>query len=176
MPGRYHFVTEMRLSSSPSAVETVLRDVTRWPVWWKWARRIEPLDSLAPGTVGARYRNHIVTPLRYGFVYDTEVVAVSERDIRLDSRGDLEGSGLFFFTSTDGAGVTLAFTWLVQTSKWWMNLVGPLARPLFTWNHHAVMTDFARGLAHATGGVLLTVRHVSVTRTDPAFFVQPDQI
>lgn len=44
-----------------------------------------------------------------------------------------------------------------------MNLLAPVARPLFAWNHHLLMRGFARGLAAqlATRPVRVTNRTVS---------------
>lgn len=166
MAARYRFLTEFELSSSPSAVEEALRDVTGWPTWWRWARRI---DLLTPehGVVGARYRNWISTPLLYGFVYDTEIVEVGNDLIRLDVSGDLAGSGLFRHRSTPDGGSFLSFEWSVETRKRWMNVLAPLARPVFTWNHHLLMSDFGDGLGRASDGDLLHTRHVAPGPSPP---------
>lgn len=158
---RYRFLTEFELTSSPAAVEETLRDVGNWSAWWKWVRRIEPLTS-EHGGVGARYRNRIATPLLYGFTYYTEVVEVADELIRLEVSGDLEGTGLFRFRATDSGGSFLSFEWSVETRKRWMNLLAPLARPIFTWNHHRLMSDFGEGLGTASDGKLLTTRHASI--------------
>ena len=36
---------------------------------------------------------------------------------------------------------------MCSTTKPWMNLVAPIARPLFTWNSKGVMLDAGAGLA-----------------------------
>lgn len=160
MATRYRFLTEFELSSSPSAVEKTLRDVGNWNTWWSWARRIESLTS-EHGVVGARYRNRIATPLLYGFSYDTELVEVTDELIRLNVSGDLEGTGMFRFQETDSGGSFLSFDWSVETRKRWMNLLAPVARPIFIWNHHRLMSDFGGGLARASGGELIATRHVT---------------
>lgn len=175
MPMRYHFETEMLFTSSPSSVERALGEVTAWPTWWKWARRVDHINDVPSGTVGARYRNQVATPMKYGFSYETEVVDVSTGRIRLDSTGELEGAGLFLYEPTDDGGVHLRFSWLVQTPKWWMNLVGPIGRPFFTWNHDHLMTEFARGLATTSGGELLSVTHTTRTPRDSGFYALPGE-
>lgn len=160
MPTRYRFLTEFELSSAPAAIEDTLRDVGNWSTWWSWVRRIETLTT-EHGVVGARYRNHIATPLLYSFTYDTELVEVTDELIRLSVSGDLEGSGLFRFRETESGGSFLSFDWSVQTRKGWMNLLAPVARPIFVWNHHRLMADFGEGLGRATGGELLATRHVT---------------
>ncbi|HVR33344.1 MAG TPA: hypothetical protein VMS74_11645 [Acidimicrobiia bacterium] len=169
MGTRYHFVTTLDLASQPAAVDTTLRDIVNWPAWWKWARRIEPLSDAPSGTVGARHRNTIATPLFYRFTYDTEIVETGEGMILVESSGDLTGFGLFVYRPSDD-GVHLSFTWLVETPRWWMNLIGPMARPIFVWNHDHLMTNFGEGLARASGGELIAVSHATLRPTDPGFF------
>jgi len=52
--------------------------------------------------------------------------------------GELQGTGRWQL-SHDGALTTARYDWKVQTTKAWMNLVAPIARPLFSWNHDVVM-------------------------------------
>ena len=47
--------------------------------------------------------------------------------------------------------------WNVRTTKPWMNLLAPLARPLFKWNHDVVMGWGAEGLARKLGVESLSV-------------------
>ena len=47
----------------------------------------------------------------------------------------------------------------MQTTKPWMNLVAPIARPLFTWNSKGVMLEAGQGLA----------RHLEVPLVDAEF-------
>ena len=175
MGTRYHFVTVLELGAEPTSIDATLRDIASWPAWWKWAKRIVPLGDAPPGTVGARHRNTIATPLLYGFTYDTEIVETGEGMILLESSGDLTGFGLFAYRPSDD-GVHLSFTWLVETPKWWMNLIGPAARPIFVWNHDHLMTNFGEGLARASGGELLAVTHTSLRPKDPGFFELPPTV
>ena len=39
------------------------------------------------------------------------------------------------------------YEWHVQTTKRWMNLLGPVARPVFEYNHDVVMRWGGEGLA-----------------------------
>jgi hypothetical protein len=43
----------------------------------------------------------------------------------------------------------------VRTTKRWMNLAAPLARPVFRWNHDWVMRNGAEGIAELLGCRLL---------------------
>ena len=62
----------------------------------------------------------------------------------------------------------MSFLWLVETPKWWMNLLSPVARPAFTWNHDKLMTEFGRGLATTTGGTMTSIENVASKPGSPA--------
>jgi hypothetical protein len=47
------------------------------------------------------------------------------------------------------------YEWNVATTRVWMNLVAPIARPVFEWNHDWVMSRGAEGIASLLGCRLL---------------------
>ena len=49
----------------------------------------------------------------------------------------------------------VVYEWNVRTTKQWMNLLAPIARPVFAWNHDTVMGWGGEGLARRVGGRLL---------------------
>lgn len=176
MPARYHLTSKYSLTSDREAVWVALMAVPEWPSWWRWARRIDVLTEPASDDgVGAVYRNQIGTPLVYGFTYTTEIVGVARpRLIDLTSSGDLVGRGRFLLSDALPGGTQVTFTWLVETPKWWMNLLAPVARPVFVWNHDRLMTDFGRGLARVSGGELTEVSNGVLSPQDAGFFEMPD--
>ena len=100
--------------------------------------------------------------LPYSLVFDLEVTRV-ERPGTLAGRasGELEGTGVWTLTEEAG-GVTIArYDWNVRTTRWWMNLLAPLARPLFKANHDLVMKAGANGICSLLGGVNGTCAWVS---------------
>ena len=64
--------------------------------------------------------------------------------------GELTGSGRWRLTE-DGGVTSVRYDWNVVTTKPWMNLLAPVARPLFKWNHDVVMNWGAEGLARKLG-------------------------
>jgi hypothetical protein len=60
----------------------------------------------------------------------------------------------FDFTVRKGVTAVL-YEWHVGTSKRWMNLLAPLARPVFEYNHDVVMRWGGEGLARRLGVRLL---------------------
>ena len=82
--------------------------------------------------------------------------ASSCRDlIEADANGELAGTGRWRFF--EGRETAVTYEWNVRTTRSWMNLVGPVARPVFRWNHNAVMHQGGQGLADLLGARLLAV-------------------
>ena len=59
--------------------------------------------------------------------------------------------------------VAVLYEWNVATTKAWMNVMGPIGRPVFRWNHDYVMRAGGRGLARRLG-----VELVAAVVTDSA--------
>ena len=175
MAARYHFLSEFSLTSERDAVWAALTAIRDWPTWWQSLKRVDlERDATSDDGVGGIYRLHVRAPTGYGFEYSTETVEV-DRPRRIDgiSSGDIVGRGRFLVSLGPSGGTDVSFLWLVETPKWWMNLLAPLARPAFTWNHDKVMTDFGRGLAQASGGTLTSVRNRALKPGSPGFYEMP---
>lgn len=65
--------------------------------------------------------------------------------------GELQGTGRWTFSEAGGL-TAVRYDWNVSTTKPWMNLLAPLARPVFKWNHDVVMRWGAEGLAAQLSG------------------------
>lgn len=173
MAARYHFITEIELVADPRDVWDALARSEDWPGWWKWLEFVEVIDEGGRDGVGRRVRNVVASPLLYRLSYEGEVTRVGEPyRARFEAVGDLEGVGQFEIDSGGGSTV-VTFDWLVTTPRWWMNLLAPIARPLFAWSHHRLMDDFGVGLAQASGGTLLDVTNHSLDPREPGFFELP---
>ena len=70
------------------------------------------------------------------------------------ARGELAGKGTWRLFEQDGV-TAVVYEWEVETTKRWMNLVGPVARPVFEYNHDVVMRWGGEGLARRLGVRLL---------------------
>ncbi len=88
-------------------------------------------------------------PYRVGFEITTTRV---ERPYLLeaDAVGELSGVGRWRLYEQDGVTAVL-YEWNVATSKAWMNLLAPVARPIFEWNHDWVMARGGEGIARSAG-------------------------
>lgn len=151
----YCFLTTWLLDCDRERVWDAVYDSERWPEWWRGVRvaeRIAPGDERGIGQVG-RYVWRSAIPYAVEFRIETTRV---ERPHVLEGRatGGLEGIGRWrFFADDDVTAVT--YEWNVRTTKAWMNLIAPLARPVFEWNHDWVMRRGGEGLANRLDCTLL---------------------
>jgi hypothetical protein len=86
--------------------------------------------------------------LPYRLKYQTLIVALDPpREARYIAEGDLHGKGRNILApDTDGLGTIVTFYWDVWTTGLALNLLSPLLKPLFAWNHNWVMAQGERGL------------------------------
>lgn len=142
----YNFVTLWRLDAPLDAVWDLIYRSEEWPMWWRGVERVEVLEDGDANHVGGVRRYTWKSKLPYRLTFDMRMVRVEPRSlIEGEAFGELAGRGLWTFT---GAGRTtdVRYDWRVETTKPWMNLLAPLARPLFKWNHDVVMAWGAEGL------------------------------
>ena len=94
--------------------------------------------------------------LPYELVFETHTTLV-ERPFQIEAQvdGELAGTGRWRFF--DGRETAVTYEWNVHTTRPWMNLLAPIARPVFRWNHNVVMHQGGRGLADLLGAQLLAV-------------------
>lgn len=147
----YEFVTIWRTKAPLDKVWNEVYYSERWPEWW---RGVEEVTELVKGDdfgVGSVRRYTWKSTLPYRLTFETETVRVEPMSvIEGIARGELDGRGIWNISS-DGEYTTARYDWQVDTTKAWMNLIAPLARPLFKWNHDIVMGWGAKGLARRLG-------------------------
>lgn len=148
---QYRFVTDWDLPASPEAVFDVVSDSLRWPEWWRGVRAVTEVTDHEPEGLGNRRRYVFRSFLPYDLVFDMRVTRF-EPPFALsgDATGELEGEGRWTFALTAG-GTHVRYEWDVRTTRWWMNLLTPIARPAFAWNHGVVMRWGEEGLRRRLG-------------------------
>jgi carbon monoxide dehydrogenase subunit G len=143
----YHYVSTWQLQAPIEQVWAALNDLEHLPVWY---RGVQQAQELTPGDaqgVGRRVRYVIKgrLPLRLAFEATT-TRSDPPRDQELQAEGELAGTGRWSLDQ-QGEVTTARYRWEVRTTRPWMNLLAPLARPLFTWNSRGVMLQAGEGLA-----------------------------
>jgi hypothetical protein len=158
----YSFVTRWRFDAPIEVVWDVIRDYQSWPTWWPSiveARSIVPGDSAGTGeTVEFAFRTRLPYRLRFRM---TTISVCPPREIDGRAEGELQGTGRWRLIP-DAGGTRVTYYWDVQTNRWWMNLLAPIARPVFRWNHDQVMEDGRRGMMR------LLARRASAIAATPA--------
>ena len=147
----YHYVSTWQLQAPIQQVWAALNDLEHLPTWYS---SVQEARELAPGDaqgVGRRVRYVIKgrLPLRLAFEATT-TRSLPPRDQELRAEGELAGTGRWSLDQ-HGQVTTVRYHWDVRTTRPWMNLLAPLARPLFTWNSRGVMLQAGEGLAGFLG-------------------------
>jgi Polyketide cyclase / dehydrase and lipid transport len=143
------------LETSRAAAWEVLQDPLTWPQWWRGVVRVSELDGGDAERVGSRYRIAWRSRIPYELEFDFTVRRVDPPCcMEGEAEGDLAGHGRWRLFEQDGVTAVL-YEWNVRTTKPWMNLLGPVARPVFDRNHDLVMRWGGEGLASRLGVELL---------------------
>lgn len=143
----YHFVSSWRLQAPIDQVWEEIFHTERWPSWWKYVHRVDQLDPGDADGLGKRLHLVFTTRLPYRLGFDVRVRRIEAPTIlEADATGELEGVGRWTLAPDDG-GTLVRYDWDIRTTRWWMNLTAPVARPVFAWNHDALMREAAQGLA-----------------------------
>jgi hypothetical protein len=151
----YRFTTTWVLKAERERVFQEIWDSERWPSWWKGVERVvklEPGDEEGVGSVG-RYVWKSALPYRLEFDMRTTRVE-RPRYMEGSAVGELAGTGRWRLFEEGGTTAVL-YDWEVETTSRWMNVLAPLARPVFAWNHDVVMRQGGEGLARLLGAPLL---------------------
>jgi uncharacterized protein YndB with AHSA1/START domain len=141
----YSFVTTWHIPAPQEQVWQALNTPECYPDWWPCIVEYRKLNPEVSG-VGARAERVVRGRLPYALRYRTTITNLDPPcEAAYDAAGDLTGRGRFVLTPR-GDGTEVVFYWDVRTSGFWMNLLAPLLRWLFAWNHHWVMAQGERGL------------------------------
>jgi uncharacterized protein YndB with AHSA1/START domain len=155
----YRFLTTWLIAAERERVWDAIYESERWPEWWRGVEEATRLADGEPDGTGqvGRYvwRSRLPYPVRFE-ITTTRV----DRPHLLEgsAAGELEGTGRWrFFADDDPPNPVTAvlYEWNVATTKAWMNLLAPIARPVFKWNHDWVMRNGGKGLATLLGARLL---------------------
>jgi len=150
---RYRFTDDWYVAAEPHVTRDLLRRVEDWPDWWPSSLSVEPVPTRVAGaTEASRYR--FQTRLPYQMVFQADVVRDDPMAVETVVVGRVQGFGRWGVVPTPG-GTRIHFDWSVDPQVVWMRALSPLARPVFIWNHQALMAEGARAFADRLGVILL---------------------
>lgn len=143
----YNFVTIWRIKAPIENVWNEIYHSSDWPSWWQGVESVVEVRKGDESGVGSVHRYTWKSKLPYRLSFDMKTVRI-EPPVLLEgiAMGELQGHGRWQLSTADGETI-VRYEWNVETTKWWMNLLAPIARPLFEWNHNVVMNWGAKGLA-----------------------------
>lgn len=148
---RYSFVTHWELDAPVETVWELIRNMDAWPQWWNYVRSVTLIKSGDENDIGSVRRIVWNTALPYTIEFDSELVYL-EKHKKLEGRafGELTGKGLWTFENNNGK-TNVRYDWEVVTTRRWMNLLAPIAKPIFKWNHDKVMKGGYAGIKKMLG-------------------------
>jgi uncharacterized protein YndB with AHSA1/START domain len=159
MAADYHYVSTWQLQAPIERVWAAISQLEQLPAWYPAVQQVQTLTAGDPDGVGTRVRYLLKGRLPMRLAFEATIARVDPpRELELQAEGDLAGRGRWELEQ-QGEVTTVRYLWDVQTTRPWMNLVAPVARPLFTWNSKGVMLQAGQGLA----------RHLEVPLVDAGF-------
>jgi uncharacterized protein YndB with AHSA1/START domain len=151
----YSFLTTWLLDSPREPVWEAIYDQASWPRWWRGVEEATEIRPGEDGGVGSVSRLVWKSLLPYRVEFEVTTTRVEHPHLlEADAVGELTGVGRWRLYEHGGATAVL-YEWNVATSKAWMNLLAPIARPAFEWNHDWVMARGGEGIAKLLGCKLL---------------------
>jgi uncharacterized protein YndB with AHSA1/START domain len=151
----YQFLTTWLLEAERERVWEAIYDSERWPEWWKGVLEADKLEEGDENGVGQFGRYVWRSKLPYKLEFHARTTRVQRPHLLEGTvEGELAGTGTWRLYEEDGTTAVL-YRWNVRTTKSWMNLLTPIARPIFAVNHDYVMRNGGEGLAKLLGVRLL---------------------
>lgn len=142
----YAFTSIWQIDAPIQPVWDAIYHSERWPSWWPYVGAVDEILAGDSSGVGAVRRYTWTTQLPYRLIFESRVTRVeAPRILEASADGQLMGSGRWYLTPTE-CGTLVRYDWNVHTRLAWMNVLAPIARPFFAWNHDAVMRAGGRGL------------------------------
>lgn len=147
----YQFSTVWRVEASVQEVWEILCHPDLWPEWWESLEQIIELKKGDVRGIGALHRYTWKGALPYRLTFDIHVLTIQPLSLlEGEASGEVEGRGVWSLTER-GRETIVRYDWDIRTNARWMNVLAPLAGPVFRWNHDRVMRDGAKGLARRLG-------------------------
>ena len=153
----YRFLTTWLVEAPREPVWDAIYDSERWPEWWHGVLEADKLEEGDENGIGQYGRYVWKSKLPYKLEFFVRTTKV-EKPHLLEGNAEGELTGVGRWRLFEQGDVTAAlYEWNVSTTRAWMNLLSPLARPIFAVNHDYVMRNGGQGLAKLLGVPLLAI-------------------
>jgi len=153
----YRFLTTWLLEAPRERVWDAIYESERWPEWWHGVLEADKLEEGDESGVGQYGRYVWKSKLPYKLEFFVRTTKV-EKPFLLEGNAEGELAGVGRWRLFEQGGITAAlYEWNVHTTRAWMNVLTPIARPIFAVNHDYVMRNGGRGLAKLLDASLLAI-------------------
>jgi uncharacterized protein YndB with AHSA1/START domain len=153
----YCFLTTWLLEAERERVWDAIYESERWPEWWHGVLEADKIEEGDEDGVGQYGRYVWKSKLPYKLEFFVRTMKVEKPHLlEGNAEGELTGVGRWRLFERDGVTAAL-YEWNVSTTRAWMNLLSPVARPIFAVNHDYVMRNGGHGLARLLGVPLLAI-------------------
>jgi hypothetical protein len=149
----YVFRSEWRIDAPPDDVYLALEELRRYPDWWREVRQVTQLDEDT-----AEIRCRATLPYDLVFLSSQSVRNRGGGVLEAKLAGDLDGFSRWTITA-DGSGTLAVFDEEVVATKRLLQVLAPVARPVFRANHELMMRHGQQGLRTYVSGVSLGRGH-----------------
>jgi uncharacterized membrane protein len=144
---QYEFITTWHFDAPLERIWNEINAAENWPEWWKGVLEMTELKAGDSDGIGSIRRSTWKSVLPYKLEFDLEIVRIEHlKLIEARAFGELEGTGIWQFEPANDNRTRVQYDWSVKTTKPWMNLLAPLAKPFFKWNHDIIMNWGEEGL------------------------------
>lgn len=164
----YRLLTIWHIEAPLADVYAAIQNSLRWPDWWPGAQHVEEVAGGGPDGIDSVRRYCWRGHLPYRLVFDVRTTRL-EKGVAIEgsARGDLEGVGRWHF-ARQGSLSVVRYEWHVRSTRWWMNLIAPIARPAFIRNHARIMEAGGQGLARLLGARLIGQQNIDLMAANAA--------
>jgi hypothetical protein len=153
----YKFLTTWLLEADRERVWDAIYESERWPEWWHGVLEADKLEEGDEDGIGQYGRYVWKSKLPYKLEFFVRTTKV-DKPYLLEGNAEGELAGVGRWRLLEQGGITAAlYEWNVHTTRAWMNLLSPIARPIFAVNHDYVMRNGGHGLAKLLGAPLLAI-------------------
>lgn len=154
-PVHYSFISKWEVRAPLEKVWELIDKGEDWHLWWKSVVGTEVLNESTVGDTGQliHYTWRALLPFTLSINF-----RITRKEmykcIEGVSTGDLVGTGVWTFEEHNGI-TFIQYQWEVESTKKLINLISPLFKGFFTYNHNLIMHRGAKGLAKRLGAKLV---------------------
>jgi hypothetical protein len=154
-PSQYSFITKWQIKAPLEKVWDAIDKGEDWPSWWKGAEQAEVLDNGNLDGTGKMIRYTWKSFLPFTLSFDFKITSREMyKKISGEATGDLKGTGIWTFEEINGI-TYVQYKWDVVSTKKIVNLVSPVLKWFFNYNHNLLMHWGGKGLAKKLHAKLL---------------------